>query len=211
MSHSGTVSVNLDDSLKAEMLEQLLGLHTTENFDKSTPLQSIVEKLMDLDTDGRNAMLDRFLTAGRDLNEQDVHEMTLLLYAAKCCECNIDLAELLIARGCRLDVEDIDGRGPLYYAAEHTDLSLLQKFIDCGASVNYTMKDGRSLLSLALEYNSTDLLQLLINNNVTMVIQEQGEETITDILQYAQNIACDDEIIEMLGGTALDSTAAEAE
>jgi len=79
----------------------------------------------------------------------------------------------LIGKNLKLDwsVTDEYGKNLLFYAVEHQNSTLAQKFIDLGLDGNVFDKDGKPLLFYAIETRNLKLISLLLGNKVNLHVQ----------------------------------------
>lgn len=85
---------------------------------------------------------------------------------------NVELLQLLIEKGSRVNAEDEDGETPLYIAVSYEDCESAQLLIERGARVNRANAEGQTPLHLASFEGDVHMVQLLINKGAQVNLSE---------------------------------------
>jgi ankyrin repeat protein len=101
------------------------------------------------------------LDSGADINavSHNMFKATPLQGAAAMQ--NIDLAQLLIARGANVNCRGAEGGTPLHETAERGQIEFAKMLLDHGADVNAKDDNGKTPLTLAVENKKTDMARFL--------------------------------------------------
>ena len=114
----------------------------------------------------RLATLQALLSAGADVNAQDVQGRTALMWAttgATGTDSHPELLPLLIQAGANLDTRDNKDGTAVVYASIHGHLESAWILIEAGADVN--VRKGRTTaLGFALEHEHTEIVKLLLRS-----------------------------------------------
>jgi len=94
-----------------------------------------------------------------------------LLYAAACLN-NLEVADLLIAKGAHVNAQDINGKTPLRLAVQRNNREVAELLIDKGAYVNTQDDDGITPLHFAAECNSCEVAELLIDKGAHVDVRD---------------------------------------
>ena len=133
------------------------------NLEPRTPLNICmsIEKLQ---------LARELIAANADLDARSGGSTTLYVAATRG---KLDFVDLLCNAGANVNLGCAPGNGntldcaPLHAACEKGHLSVVQRLIDAGASINRTMNDGYTPLRLAVDYGRSDVCQLLQEHGAT--------------------------------------------
>jgi pectate lyase len=140
--------------------------------DSLEPPKSLLEVATEGDLDGVKAMLAR----GANVNAWHQIPASALHYASQ--QGHIDVAELLIANGARVDA---GRKTPLHYAAENGHKNMIELLIIKGADVNAKDAAGQAPLHYAAEIGRKDIAELLIANGADVNARNKWDRTPLDI------------------------------
>lgn len=143
-----------------DILESHPNLANTENSDGLTPLGYASHF-------GNTAAVQVLLEHGADINAVSHSKLSFIpsntaLHAAIAGERNIDVIQLLLARGAQTNIFDSNHHTALHTAAFHDDnLDIIRLLLEHGADVNAQVEDGDTALSLAIKQGNTNVAELL--------------------------------------------------
>lgn len=128
---------------------------------------------------------------GLPVNSTQPDGWSALMFSAR--EDHVELTQFLISKGAEVDHE-VDDRTPFMIAAENGYLEMAKLLIREGAKVDYQTQDLTSPLRLAIEFQKTDiidlLLPILINERHKNIKQDfQGELALTIKDGYARSLS----------------------
>jgi ankyrin repeat protein len=102
------------------------------------------------------------LTFGSEVNNKSKESTeTPLHFAAK--NGDIQIVDMLLKRGARINAKNYDGHTPLHIAITHNKMEITELLVNQGAAVNATNNDGITPLHQALETCSEDIINLLLS------------------------------------------------
>ncbi|XP_044535757.1 death-associated protein kinase 1 [Gracilinanus agilis] len=110
-----------------------------------------------------------------DVNQPNKHGTPPLLIAAGCG--NIQMLQLLIKRGARIDVQDKAGSNAIYWASRHGHVETLKFLNENKCPLDVKDKSGETALHVAARYGHVDVVQLLCSIGSNPNFQDKEEET----------------------------------
>jgi ankyrin repeat protein len=78
-----------------------------------------------------------------------------------------DVCELLIARGCNVDLQDERGNTALIQAAQHGRIPTVIYLIEAGCDHSLRNKDGKSALDIVKENHSYQVKEVQVTQNLS--------------------------------------------
>ncbi len=108
-----------------------------------------------------NALLDQ----GRDIEEKDERNLSILHYAVG--NEQLELVRRLIAMGARLNEADNPFGAPLHIAIQHNKTNnITNMLLEAGADLSTPSREGETPLTTAMVYGRLDALRLLLDRGV---------------------------------------------
>ena len=99
--------------------------------------------------------------AGANLETPDNRRATPLHIAAY--NGHLDVVEYLLTEGVEMDVVDDNDNSPISLAAQQGHFRVVRLLIERGASWNFQLPDGRTILHILAENNEADILYQILN------------------------------------------------
>ncbi|KAJ9299066.1 hypothetical protein DTO271G3_3308 [Paecilomyces variotii] len=171
--HLETVQVLLDYGAKATPEE--------DSFDDTTPSPFW---LACGSTNGNTDIVKLFLQHGADVNFSVASSGKKPLHAAA-YRGHVNIARLLIERGCNVDAKEDDGWTALMLASQEGHLPLLNLLIEKSANVNAEEKDGATSLWIASQQGHTAIVRRLLELEAKQLPTRSAQRR--PIHQAAQN------------------------
>lgn len=91
---------------------------------------------------------------------------------------NIPCIILLLLRGAKTDIQDMDGNTPLHLAAQHNSVSCVKILLQHNASCALTNKDGLTPRDLAIKFNAQDCSLLFSTIERDVVSDDEDDANI---------------------------------
>ncbi|NXD74237.1 DAPK1 kinase, partial [Eolophus roseicapillus] len=110
-----------------------------------------------------------------DVNQPNKHGTPPLLIAAGCG--NIQMLQLLLKHGSRIDVQDKAGSNAIYWASRHGHVETLKFLDDNKCPLDVKDKSGETALHVAARYGHVDVVQFLCSIGSNPNFQDKEEET----------------------------------
>ncbi|HET6372059.1 MAG TPA: ankyrin repeat domain-containing protein [Candidatus Polarisedimenticolia bacterium] len=110
---------------------------------------------------GQEKAVTILISAGADPNLTARNSMKVRALHAAAAAHSLPIADQLIAGGADLNAPQQGGFTPLHEAAGSGQVALARRLIDAGADVNAKADDGRTALSMALDQQNQEMVQLL--------------------------------------------------
>jgi ankyrin repeat protein len=136
-----------------------------------------------------------------DINIRDNNNNYLIQYAIMYNKINI--VNLLINKGCRLDITDADGRTILFIPIRYNYLDILDTLLKFNTGniginiIDIKDKDGNTPLHYTILYNNIEACTILLNNGADINIKDKNNNTALHLAISADNM----EIINLLLNT----------
>lgn len=87
---------------------------------------------------------------------------------------NVEIMQLLIGKGAKVDTEDFNGYTALFYAAE-AGIAAMQTLINAGCDIDIKNSEGQDIVSWANEFEYQDVVDYILsireNKKLTSVIK----------------------------------------
>ncbi|XP_038624056.1 death-associated protein kinase 1-like [Tachyglossus aculeatus] len=132
-------------------------------------MKAIVHAINDDNVPGLQHLLGSL--TNYDVKQPNKHGTPPLLIAAGCG--NVQMLQLLIARGSRVDVQDKAGSNAVYWASRHGHVATLQFLSENKCPLDAKDKSGETVLHVAARYGHADVVQLLCQAGANPDIQDQ--------------------------------------
>ncbi|XP_042303696.1 death-associated protein kinase 1 [Sceloporus undulatus] len=110
-----------------------------------------------------------------DINQPNKHGTPPFLIAAGCG--NIQMLQLFLKRGARIDVQDKAGSNAIYWASRHGHVETLKFLYGNKCPLDVRDKSGETALHVASRYGHVDVVQYLCSTGSNPNFQDKEEET----------------------------------
>uniref|UniRef100_A0A8C9MMC8 Death associated protein kinase 1 n=1 Tax=Serinus canaria TaxID=9135 RepID=A0A8C9MMC8_SERCA len=145
----------------------------TLDEEDSFVMKAIIHAINDDNVPGLQHLLGSL--TNYDVNQPNKHGTPPLLIAAGCG--NIQMLQLLLKRGSRIDVQDKAGSNAIYWASRHGHVETLKFLNDNGCPLDIKDKSGETALHVAARYGHVDVVQFLCSIGSNPNFQDKEEET----------------------------------
>uniref|UniRef100_A0A673TSA2 Death-associated protein kinase 1 n=1 Tax=Suricata suricatta TaxID=37032 RepID=A0A673TSA2_SURSU len=145
----------------------------TLDEEDSFVMKAIIHAINDDNVPGLQHLLGSL--SNYDVNQPNKHGTPPLLIAAGCG--NIQILQLLIKRGSRIDVQDKGGSNAIYWASRHGHVDTLKFLNENKCPLDIKDKSGETALHVAARYGHADVVQLLCSFGSNPDFQDKEEET----------------------------------
>ncbi|KFO76716.1 Death-associated protein kinase 1, partial [Cuculus canorus] len=145
----------------------------TLDEEDSFVMKAIIHAINDDNVPGLQHLLGSL--ANYDVNQPNKHGTPPLLIAAGCG--NIQMLQLLLKRGSRIDVQDKAGSNAIYWASRHGHVETLKFLHDNKCPLDVKDKSGETALHVAARYGHVDVVQFLCSVGSNPNFQDKEEET----------------------------------
>ncbi|XP_069332396.1 death-associated protein kinase 1 isoform X3 [Eulemur rufifrons] len=145
----------------------------TLDEEDSFVMKAIIHAINDDNVPGLQHLLGSL--SNYDVNQPNKHGTPPLLIAAGCG--NIQILQLLIKRGSRIDVQDKGGSNAVYWASRHGHVETLKFLNENKCPLDVKDKSGETALHVAARYGHADVVQLLCSFGSNPDFQDKEEET----------------------------------
>ncbi|KAH0504859.1 Death-associated protein kinase 1 [Microtus ochrogaster] len=145
----------------------------TLDEEDSFVMKAIIHAINDDNVPGLQHLLGSL--SSYDVNQPNKHGTPPLLIAAGCG--NIQMLQLLIKRGSRIDVQDKGGSNAIYWASRHGHVDTLKFLNENKCPLDVKDKSGETALHVAARYGHADVVQLLCSFGSNPDFQDKEEET----------------------------------
>ncbi|XP_041042130.1 death-associated protein kinase 1 isoform X3 [Carcharodon carcharias] len=145
----------------------------TLDEEDSFVMKAIIHAINDDNVPGLQHLLGSL--ANYDINQANKHGTPPLMIAAGCG--NVQILNLLIQKGAKIDVQDKSGSNALYWAARHGHTEMLKFLLQKECPLNVQDKSGETALHVAARYGNVEVVQYLCNVGVNPNLQDRDQET----------------------------------
>ncbi|XP_023591612.1 death-associated protein kinase 1 [Trichechus manatus latirostris] len=145
----------------------------TLDEEDSFVMKAIIHAINDDNVPGLQHLLGSL--SNYDVNQPNKHGTPPFLIAAGCG--NIQILQLLIKRGSRIDVQDKGGSNAIYWASRHGHVDTLKFLNENKCPLDVKDKSGETALHVAARYGHADVVQLLCSFGSNANFQDKEEET----------------------------------
>ncbi|KAM6227391.1 death-associated protein kinase 1 isoform 2-T2 [Spheniscus humboldti] len=145
----------------------------TLDEEDSFVMKAIIHAINDDNVPGLQHLLGSL--SNYDVNQPNKHGTPPLLIAAGCG--NIQMLQLLLKRGSRIDVQDKAGSNAIYWASRHGHVETLKFLNDNKCPLDVKDKSGETALHVAARYGHVDVVQFLCSIGSNPNFQDKEEET----------------------------------
>ncbi|NXP38628.1 DAPK1 kinase, partial [Leiothrix lutea] len=145
----------------------------TLDEEDSFVMKAIIHAINDDNVPGLQHLLGSL--TNYDVNQPNKHGTPPLLIAAGCG--NIQMLQLLLKRGSRIDVQDKAGSNAIYWASRHGHVETLKFLNDNECPLDVKDKSGETALHVAARYGHVDVVQFLCSIGSNPNFQDKEEET----------------------------------
>uniref|UniRef100_A0A5F9CSZ1 Death-associated protein kinase 1 n=1 Tax=Oryctolagus cuniculus TaxID=9986 RepID=A0A5F9CSZ1_RABIT len=145
----------------------------TLDEEDSFVMKAIIHAINDDNVPGLQHLLGSL--SNYDVNQPNKHGTPPLLIAAGCG--NIQILQLLVKRGSRIDVQDKGGSNAVYWASRHGHVDTLKFLHENKCPLDVKDKSGETALHVAARYGHADVVQLLCSFGSNPDFQDKEEET----------------------------------
>uniref|UniRef100_G1LJG8 Death-associated protein kinase 1 n=1 Tax=Ailuropoda melanoleuca TaxID=9646 RepID=G1LJG8_AILME len=145
----------------------------TLDEEDSFVMKAIIHAINDDNVPGLQHLLGSL--SNYDVNQPNKHGTPPLLIAAGCG--NIQILQLLIKRGSRINVQDKGGSNAIYWASRHGHVDTLKFLNENKCPLDVKDKSGETALHVAARYGHADVVQLLCSFGSNPNFQDKEEET----------------------------------
>lgn len=164
---------------------------------------------------GNKELIQKLITAGVQYKKTGNNAM---FFAAKGLRGKTNLLsfyKFLEGLGIQLNVTNSEGKTPLHYlAGRSTNKDIFTYFFAKGVKVNHMDTKGNSLLSLAIRYNTPEMVKFLVEKGAAINVKSNKENTLLgDLFQSfnANKKEIFEEKLEYLLANGLEVTTQQAE
>ncbi|NXL93154.1 DAPK1 kinase, partial [Alectura lathami] len=145
----------------------------TLDEEDSFVMKAIIHAINDDNVPGLQHLLGSL--ANYDVNQPNKHGTPPLLIAAGCG--NIQMLQLLLKRGSRVDVQDKAGSNAIYWASRHGHVETLKFLNENKCPLDVKDKSGETALHVAARYGHVDVVHFLCSVGSNPNFQDKEEET----------------------------------
>ncbi|XP_067171422.1 death-associated protein kinase 1 isoform X3 [Apteryx mantelli] len=145
----------------------------TLDEEDSFVMKAIIHAINDDNVPGLQHLLGSL--TNYDVNQPNKHGTPPLLIAAGCG--NIQMLQLLLKRGSRIDVQDKAGSNAIYWASRHGHVETLKFLNENNCPLDVKDKSGETALHVAARYGHVDVVQFLCSIGSYPNFQDKEEET----------------------------------
>uniref|UniRef100_A0A4W3H2G0 non-specific serine/threonine protein kinase n=1 Tax=Callorhinchus milii TaxID=7868 RepID=A0A4W3H2G0_CALMI len=145
----------------------------TLDEEDSFVMKAIIHAINDDNVPGLQHLLGSL--ANYDINQVNKHGTPPLLVAAGCG--NIQILNLLIKKGARINLQDKSGSNAVYWAARHGHTETLKFLHEKECPLNVQDKSGETALHVAARYGNMEVVQYLCTIGANPNLQDRDQET----------------------------------
>lgn len=153
-----------------------------------------------IDNNSDYTVIDLMLRYVNNYTKLDFNGDNLLSYTLRAKSVYSKLIKSIIDAGAEINIQDDQGRSPLYYAIEsHTAYEVIHELVSSGADVSSVDNNGATPLHYAASICSAEQLSYLIRDGAPVNIEDNFGVT---PIQYAIDNRCRDVLIVLLATNA---------
>jgi hypothetical protein len=142
-------------------------------YDGISPLHAAVET-------GNLEIAEYLLTHGAKANMRDFFKRTPLMMMGE--DASIEMLQLLVRYGAKLTLLDKQKNTILHHLAENdNEKELVRQAANFGVSVNAVNKEGKTALMIAVENDSSDVVEALIESGADVNVRDRSGRTALDM------------------------------
>nr|XP_020661485.1 death-associated protein kinase 1 isoform X2 [Pogona vitticeps] len=145
----------------------------TLDEEDSFVMKAIIHAINDDNVPGLQHLLGSL--ANYDVNQPNKHGTPPFLIAAGCG--NIQMLQLFLKRGARIDIQDKAGSNAIYWASRHGHVEILKFLHGNKCPLDVRDKSGETALHVASRYGHVDVVQYLCSIGSNPNFQDKEEET----------------------------------
>uniref|UniRef100_A0A8D2JAE6 non-specific serine/threonine protein kinase n=1 Tax=Varanus komodoensis TaxID=61221 RepID=A0A8D2JAE6_VARKO len=145
----------------------------TLDEEDSFVMKAIIHAINDDNVPGLQHLLGSL--TNYDVNQPNKHGTPPFLIAAGCG--NIQMLQLFLKRGARVDVQDKAGSNAIYWASRHGHVETLKFLHVNNCPLNVRDKSGETALHVASRYGHVEVVQYLCSIGSNPNFQDKEEET----------------------------------
>nr|XP_005995582.1 PREDICTED: death-associated protein kinase 1 [Latimeria chalumnae] len=145
----------------------------TLDEEDSFVMKAIIHAINDDNVPGLQHLLGSL--TNYDINQANKHGTPPLLIAAGCG--NIQILELLIKKGARINIQDKSGSNAIYWASRHGHVECLKFLNEKKCPLDVKDKSGETALHVAARYGNVDVVQYLCSIGANPNQQDREDET----------------------------------
>ncbi|XP_071143940.1 uncharacterized protein [Mytilus edulis] len=118
----------------------------------------------------------------------------------------LDICGILIDRGCKIDITDVDGGTALMFAARYGNLEVCRLLIDKGCKIDITSVGGETALMIAAVYGRLEVCRLLIDRGCKIDITSSSGYTALHFAAVRGHLQTTQCLVEQGGASPLVKT-----
>uniref|UniRef100_A0A8D0E108 Death-associated protein kinase 1 n=1 Tax=Salvator merianae TaxID=96440 RepID=A0A8D0E108_SALMN len=145
----------------------------TLDEEDSFVMKAIIHAINDDNVPGLQHLLGSL--TNYDVNQPNKHGTPPFLIAAGCG--NIQMLQLFLNRGARIDIQDKAGSNAIYWASRHGHVETLKFLHVSKCPLDVRDKSGETALHVASRYGHVDVVQYLCSIGANPDFQDKEEET----------------------------------
>ncbi|EMP39343.1 Death-associated protein kinase 1 [Chelonia mydas] len=160
-------------AVNMEKFKKFAARRKWKDEEDSFVMKAIIHAINDDNVPGLQHLLGSL--TNYDVNQPNKHGTPPLLIAAGCG--NIQMLQLLIKRGSRIDIQDKAGSNAVYWASRHGHVQTLKFLCESKCPLDVKDKSGETALHVAARYGHVDVVQYLCSIGSNPNFQDKEEET----------------------------------
>ncbi len=169
---------------------------------------------------GWQAVVERMLNDGIDVNLRTHYSNECPLHAAVCSDKNYAVVKLLLDRGAAVNAENLSCMRPLRRACQNNAIQVAKLLLDNGADIDAVGTSGTALCT-ACEHGNEETVQLLVGRGAKVNLGDSGNGFMsfplvlackcgyTMIAQYLLDHGADINVVDSTWGVALTAACSE--
>ncbi|KAH0628215.1 hypothetical protein JD844_009082 [Phrynosoma platyrhinos] len=152
---------------------EIVATSPKQDEEDSFVMKAIIHAINDDNVPGLQHLLGSL--TNYDINQPNKHGTPPFLIAAGCG--NIQMLQLFLKRGARIDVQDKAGSNAIYWASRHGHVETLKFLYGNKCPLDVRDKSGETALHVASRYGHVDVVQYLCSIGSNPNFQDKEEET----------------------------------